>query len=243
MGRNTYVLVHGSWHGSWCWDKVVSLLQSRGQNAVVLDLPGRAGDPRPPKELTLADFAGKVCQVVGLQAEPVMLVGHSLGGISITQAGETCPEGIKALVYLTAFLLQDGQVVGDVYGPGRGGGTVGQVDVDEEKGVSALKPDAPARDIFYQDCSDADVARAGANLVPEPLAARLSPVHTTPERFGRLRRVYIECLQDNAITLDLQRKMQAAQPCRQVLSLDTGHSPFFCAPEQLVEHLLAAAEA
>lgn len=239
---STFVLVHGSWHGSWCWDKVVSLLQARGHNAVVLDLPGRAGDPRPPKELTLADYANKVCQVIRLQPEPVVLVGHSMGGMAVTQAAENCAEGIRAVVYVCAFLLQDGQSLWQAYGPGQNRPTMGHVVVDEEAGVLRFAPDAPLRHLFYHDCSERDFARARAMLVPEPLAPRRFPVRTTAGRFGRIPRFYVETLQDHSVPLAQQREMHTAQPCERVFSLDTGHSPFLAQPGALVEHLLAAAQ-
>jgi pimeloyl-ACP methyl ester carboxylesterase len=74
------LLVHGAWHGSWCWAKLVSLLQQNGLNAIPLDLPGRAGDEAPLEEITLERHARKVCHVADLQRQPVVVVGHSFGG-------------------------------------------------------------------------------------------------------------------------------------------------------------------
>jgi len=66
-----------------------------------------------------------------------------------------------------------------------------------------------------------------------------TPVAVTQENFGRVPRVYIECLQDRAIPPALQKQMYTATPCRNVLSMDTSHSPFFSAPRALADHLLA----
>jgi hypothetical protein len=94
-----------------------------------------------------------------------------------------------------------------------------------------------ARQRFFQDCPDEDVAYAVDRLKPQPLVMRTTPVRITPERFGRVPRAYIHCLDDNAAPLARQRKMVALSPCRHVAELPTGHSPFFAAPDLLAETL------
>ncbi len=235
----TFVLVHGAWHGSWCWDKVVSLLQQAGHNALTLDLPGRAGDKTSIQDLTLEAYAKKVCNVVNLQDELVILVGHSMGGMMIIQAAEYCPDKIKTLVYLCAFLPQNGQSLLDIAQTDTQGLVLPNLVPNQPEGYLFFKENTPFKDIFYNDCSDADVKRAMAMLVPEPIAPAATPVNTTAANFGRVPRVYVECLQDKAIPAYLQKKMYTALPCRRVISMDTSHSPFFSAPEALVAHLTA----
>ncbi len=91
---STYVLVHGAWHGSWCWEKVVPLLEQAGHQVEALDLPGHGQDKTPIREITLAAYTNRVCETLDAQAEPVILVGHSLGGMVITQAAEERPAKI-----------------------------------------------------------------------------------------------------------------------------------------------------
>ena len=85
---STYVLIHGAWHGAWCWDKLAPLLQDQGHTVIAPDMPAHGQDLMPISEVTLQSYANRVCEVVNQQTEPVILVGHSLGGISITQAAE-----------------------------------------------------------------------------------------------------------------------------------------------------------
>lgn len=108
----------------------------------------------------------------------------------------------------------------------------------EDQSYATINPDA-VPEIFYADCPAEDVARAKALLVPEPVAPLATPVGTTRANFGRIPRVYIECLRDKAVSPTIQRQMYSASPCQQLLTLDTSHSPFFSAPEQLVAHLAA----
>src|SRR5690242_4856292 len=104
----TFVMAHGAWHGGWCWTKVVPLLERAGHAAIAPDLPGHGADTTPAREVTLQAYTDRVCQVALAQAEPVVLVGHSMGGLVISQAAEQCPEAMRTLVYITAFLLPNG---------------------------------------------------------------------------------------------------------------------------------------
>lgn len=237
----TILLVHGAWHGSWCWAKIVSLLQRDGLNAVTLDLPGRAGDVTPIENLTLERYAQAVCRVARVQKEPVVVVGHSLGGVVITQAAEYEPQRFAKLVYLCAFLPQNGQSLRTL-AQTEAGLVMPNVRPDTPKGYFSFREDAPLREIFYHDCSEEDARRAAMMLVPEPMAPSATPVSVTEQRFGRVPRAYIECRQDRAIPPSLQRKMNEAVPCREMFSLDTSHSPFLSAPRELAQMIAAVSE-
>ncbi len=99
---STFVLVHGAWHGAWCWEKVVPLLQEAGHGVVVPDLPGHGEDGMPISELSMRGYADRVIRTVDEQPEPVVLVGHSMGGIVVSLVAEARPDRLKKLVYLRA---------------------------------------------------------------------------------------------------------------------------------------------
>jgi pimeloyl-ACP methyl ester carboxylesterase len=230
----TCLLIHGAWHGGWCWRKVLPLVERKGHLAVAPDLPGHGEDKTPTAIVTLQGYADRICEVAARQAEPVILVGHSMGGIAITQAAENCPERIRALVYMCAFLPRNGdslttwasQDAGTMVNPGT-------LNIGAD-GISTVKPEF-AREAFYLQCSDEDFAFAQRRLVAQSPAPLGTPVATTAARWGSVPRYYIECARDRAITLKLQRAMQEASPCRRTFSLDTDHSPFFSKPEELTE--------
>jgi len=82
----TFGLIHGAWHGAWCWERVVPSLERRGARVVAPDLPGMGQDKTPLSGITLAVWARSVADLVEQQSEPAVLVGHSRGGIVISQA-------------------------------------------------------------------------------------------------------------------------------------------------------------
>jgi pimeloyl-ACP methyl ester carboxylesterase len=235
---STYVLIHGAWHGSWCWDKVVPLLEKEGHNVITPDLPGHGNDKSPIPEISLQAYANRVCEVVDAQSEAVILVGHSMGGIVITQAAEYRPEKIKKLVFLAAFLLKSGEFLLQYAEPDTDSLVLPNLIMAGDESYSTWKEDA-LKEALYGDCSEDDVTRAKSLLVPQASAPLETPVNTTPHNFGRLPRVYITCNRDRAISPSIQEKMYNNLPCENVINMDTSHSPFLSAPEELVGHLIS----
>jgi pimeloyl-ACP methyl ester carboxylesterase len=231
----TFVLVHGAWHGGWCWEELVPLLQRRGHVAFAPDLPGMGADRTPLKDVTLDLWTTAICNLIEAQPVPVVLVGHSRGGIVVSAVAERIPQRIACLVYLAAFLPPDGKSLNDLVGPP----TPQSVDafVFAGDGVSASIAPGKAPALFYNTTSDPVGQEASRRLTAEPLVGLTTPVHTSPERFGTVRRAYIECLKDNAIAIDVQRAMQRQLPCDPVITLDTDHSPFYSAPDALADAL------
>ena len=103
------VLVHGAAHGGWCWERLTPLLEQLGYQVQAPDLPGLGADPTPPAAVTFEDYVDRVAEVLRSSPAPAVLVGHSLGGITISQAAERAPEHVAKLIYLAAFLPQDGE--------------------------------------------------------------------------------------------------------------------------------------
>lgn len=235
---STYVLIHGAWHGGWCWDKIVPLLEKQGHKVVAPDLPGHGSDKSPISAVSLPAYTDRVVKVLKTQSEPVVLVAHSMGGIVISQATEYRPEMVKTLVYLCAFLLRDGETLLQVAQDDAEALVLPNLVMTDDQSSATVRDEA-INEAFYGDCSDEDAARAKSLLVPQAAAPFATPVHTTADNFGRVPRIYIECLRDRAISPSAQRKMYTALPCQRVVSMDTSHSPFFSAPEELVAHLAA----
>lgn len=238
---STYLLIHGSWHGAWCWEKVVPHLEGKGHTVFAPDLPGHGQDKIPIPEITLQSYCDRISEVLAKAEEPAILVGHSMGGIAITQAAELWPDKIQTLVYLAAFLPGNGQSLLDLGLQDRDSFLVPNLVIREAEGYSMVKEEA-IREAFYADCTDEDVTWAKSLLVPDPLAPVATPVQISEGNYGRILRTYIYCQQDKAVSFALQKQMVAATPCQQIFTLPTGHSPFLSDPEALVDCLTAVAE-
>ena len=194
---STFILIHGSWHGAWCWYKVIPLLKRAGHRVIAPDLPSLGSDKTPISEVSLPMWAENVGQVLDAQTEPVILVGHSRGGIVISQAAETRPAKVKVLVYLSAFLLQDGESLSQMAQADTASLVASNLILARDKGYATVREEA-IKDAFYGCCDAEDVALARLLLQPEALAPMGTPIRITEENFWRIPRVYIECLRDKA---------------------------------------------
>jgi pimeloyl-ACP methyl ester carboxylesterase len=230
-----FVLVHGAWHGAWCWQRLKTELEAAGHSVVAPDLPSLGEDQTPPEKITLEYWARFVADFVSTPPGPVILVGHSRGGIVISQAAEFAPENIARLVYIAGWLVPNGQSLAGI--------TEGMTDSlvvpnmePARRGVTCRVRDSVLREAFYGACSDADFAFARERLRPEPLKPLVTPLKLT-ERFAKLPRAYVECTFDRAVPLAAQRRMREALPCDRVLTLDTDHSPFFSKTTELAQWL------
>lgn len=136
------------------------------------------------------------------------------------------------------MLLRDGESLLQVAQEDSGSLVLPNLVMAEDQSYTTVRK-AALREVFYGRCSDEDIALAGLLLAPEAMAPSSTPISISDSKFGRVSRVYIECLRDKAIPPALQKKMYTALPCQKVISMDTDHSPFFSAPEALVTHLLS----
>lgn len=233
----TYILVHGAWHGSWCWHKITPLLEMAGHHVVTLDLPGLGQDTTPLADQTFAASVERVLACVDRAAEPVVLVGHSLGGMIISQVAEERPEKIRWLVYLTALLPCTGETALTMQSAPENQSEQMLTCMEMDEHTVRLKLSA-ARELFYHDCPPADVRLAEKWLRPQALQPMTTAV-TLSERFARVPRVYINCGYDRVITPHQQVQMYNRTPCLQVFWLPSGHSPFFSVPERLTARLVS----
>jgi pimeloyl-ACP methyl ester carboxylesterase len=236
----SFVLVSGSWHAAWCWERITPLLEAKGHRVAAPDLLGMGKDPTPAATVTLAGWAEQVADIIRAEPEPVVLVGHSRGGVVISEAAERVPDKIRTLVYLAAVLLPSGATVIDLLSriPREGDQTI--VVTINSDGSGSLAP-GMAQSFFYNKTAPDWVARAESQLCPEPGGGAFTPLTLSAARYGRVPRAYIECLQDRAIPVAMQRAMREALPCDPVITMNTDHSPFYSAPDALAGHLMAIA--
>ncbi len=234
----TFILIHGAWHGAWCWHKLVPLLEASGSRVIAPDLPSMGADTTPPAVITLDYWTRFVAGILERENDPVILVAHSRGGIIASQVAELAPARIRHLVYLAAYLLPSGAKLADTARADTGSLITANM-IPAASGVTCTVRASAVRETFYGRSSEEDAAFASVRLGPEPLKPLVTPLQLSAEKFGQVPRAYIETTQDRVISLESQRRMQAALPCAPVFTLDSDHSPFLSQPEALGRILIS----
>jgi pimeloyl-ACP methyl ester carboxylesterase len=239
----TYLLIHGAWHGAWCWHKVIPLLEAKGHKVIAIDLPGHGHDIRPASDISLNDYVDAVVKTANEQQGQVILVGHSMSGIVISQAAEKLGrKKIQALLYLDAFLPRDGESLFALVeatlkqlstNASRKPNLVENIIISEDHKTNWIKP-AMAVQIFCHDCSEEDKQFASARISKEPIAPLATPLRLTDEVYGVIPKYYILCTESQ----DMDKTFLSTHvPCKKVYTLASSHSPFFSMPQKLVEIL------
>lgn len=233
----TFLFVSGAWQGGDCWELLTPLLAEQGHRALTPDLPAMGRDGTPLAQVTRRLWARFVADRVLEQPEPVVLVGHSRGGLVITDAAQLCADRVAGLVYVASLVPTPTLPLRKMFGLLR--------DHDGPKLMPRLSEDklsntgdpAEVRAIQY-DRTPAHLAdRAIAALKPEPNAALMDDPSFDPTRVADIPRAYIECLHDRSIPLSVQRRMQELLPFQIVESVDSDHSPFYSNPQGLAAAL------
>lgn len=237
----TFILIHGSWHSSWNWHKVNPILERQGHKVLAIDLPGMGRDKTPINEVNLNTTVQLLCSLVNNIEGRVILVGHSKNGIVISQVAEYCSEKIEKLVYLAAYLIPNGKTQSEYSMQDTDGVLKPYVTRYPELNAHTLQPEI-YKEGLYHDCENDITELAKLLLSHETAESGLVPLLLTEENFGSVRRFYIECTEDRAVTPFIQKKMYTETVCEKVYSMNTSHSPFFSKPRELCDILLEIAE-
>jgi pimeloyl-ACP methyl ester carboxylesterase len=209
------------------------------------DLPGHGRNHEDPDRLTLARYATWLTDFIKSLNEPVILAGHSMAGLVISQAAENRPDLIQRLVYLSAYLPGNRQSLFDLIAANHQA-----IDPAPIESIMTMSQDnrrcgIPAEQIkslFYNRCPPSRSHLIPSEF-PEEAALPLSgKVRLTPENYGRIPRTYISCLDDQVIPVTHQRQMLRTIHCDEMIQLDADHSPFLSCPDMLAALLKAIAD-
>lgn len=217
-----YVLVSGAWHAGWCWERAVPKLEAAGHRAIAPNLVGMGPDQTPLSMVTLARWADQVAEIIRKEHERVVLVGHSRGGIVISEVAERVPDRIESLVYLAAFLVPSGGTLRTTAAKVSDEQAVERL-IWSADGTTTVRPEALGP-FLYNTTAPEWVDRARSLVTAEPMIVFTTPLRLTDEGYGSVRRAYIECTEDKAIPISLQRLMQERFPCYPVFTIETDHS-------------------
>lgn len=240
--QKTYVLVHGAWHGGWCWRDVAKPLLEAGHFVLTPSLTGLADrkhlmSPEIGLETHISDIASLI-EYYDLQ--DIVLVGHSYGGMVITGVADRLKERISHIIYLDAALPRSGDSMIS-QGPPRSDDEIQKI----ESNLRMLAPDGIAMQAFPPEIlgiaqSHPSYAWVAEKLTPHPLKTWLDPIKLSNGGSGGLDRTYIHC--NKPVLPNSSFGWHAAQlqddDSWQYHAIATGHDAMVTAPRELLKLIL-----
>jgi pimeloyl-ACP methyl ester carboxylesterase len=238
-----FVLVHGGFHGAWCWSRTIPELERLGRQAIAVDIPGHGR--RLHEEATIANRRDAIVDV--LQPGDV-LVGHSGGGFDATLAAYAATDLVSHIVYLAAALPREGRTYPEAMTMRNA--EDGEFDADaghmleylhfSQDGAMTFASFEGAWEYFYHDCDEQTARWAFERLGPERFGdTTVTPVSVRRFWAADLPRSYILCLQDRSKPRWLSDVVAKRLGVEQ-LTIDTSHCPFLSRPQELAELLVHA---
>ena len=222
----SFVLVHGGAHGAWCWDHLVPHLRvdPRVDTVLAVDLTGHGTrlDAKPPESITVADYVDDVVHAIErADLRDVVLVGHSMAGITLPGAASRVANRIRRLIYLSTTNPPVGHSIMD----------------SMQHPLSPLSRGVDFQTMFCNDLDEAMTQWLFARLGEEPPGPMNEPVVAAPAA-ASLPSTYILLERDEALPPALQRE-QARNACAdEIVPFDAGHSAFASRPRELAQLLL-----
>ncbi len=241
MKQAPIVLVHGAWGGAWIWRRVLGPLRAAGHavHAVTLTGDGERAHLRQPGIRLATHIADVVGLVLAEELSGVVLVGHSYGGMVVTGAADqlldTDPQAVRQLVYIDAMVPLPGEGWGDKHSA--------EVVAARTAAAQANGHALPPPDPIDFGITGADRDWLQRRQVPHPFGPYRDPLHFNGDRWARLPRSFIDCVQPAYPSIAAMRERVRAMPGFKVIEMQTGHCPMVSQPQQLVQHLLALAAA
>ncbi len=243
-----FVLVHGAWHGAWCWSRVLPLLRMGEHTAHAVTLTG-VGERAHllSREISLQTHITDVVNLIEAEElKDVVLVGHSYAGMVVTGAADrllTAAHQLRHLVYLDASVPKPGEAWGDKHPEAT---RIARAAAAALQPLNALTP--PDASVFGLEGSDA--AWVNRRQTPHPFGPYTDPLHFDMVRLGAVPRTFIDCVNPPLATINASRERARSAatwdgywlPNSGLVVMNTGHDPMVSAPAELAQILLRCAE-
>ena len=229
-----FVLIHGGSHGAWCWEPVISELESLRHSAFAFDLPGHGDDQTPRYMVTLETYvAAANCFLRSLETREITLVGHSIAGMILPEVIMANKSQILRVIFLAALVLDAGEAAIDLIPESR---RSSYFEIAAASSDNTLNLDfGRARALFFNDLSEDEARPYYERLTPQPFAPYLAPVKVGARTIETERR-YIMCTEDKTFPNDLcvsMASMLGAVPEK----IEAGHDVMLSRPRELARVL------
>ena len=238
MKQKTYFLVHGSYHGAWCWDSVKNELEKNGHIVYALDLPGHGKDTTSRKNVSMKLYVSYVKDfILNNNLTDIILVGHSMGGIVVSQIAELIPERIKKLVFIAGVILNE-ECFLDVIPESRRDFYLDCLKYSEDKSIP-VNPEF-VKTCFLNKCSNPIIVNVISKLNPQPFIHN-EKIFLKDFKNLNLEVVYIKCSEDKSMTDDYFKTVLDKLPNNyKLIEIESDHEPMFSNPSQLNKILIDA---
>jgi len=236
---NHFVLIHGAWHGGWCWEEVIKELERAGHTAEAPTMPGhQPEDDR--SQITFGDYVDQIVRLLRQQAEPVVLVGHSSAGFLLQAAAPKAADKVAHLIFVNGFILPNGHSQFDLVPP------------EASQALTAAAQASPDNTVPVIEDFVRGVLMAGepvelqdkliSKLVPQPLALFSTPVDTTAFEQLRTPKTIVYCKNDSSLPPGAYLGMAQGLGEHTLIEVDGGHEALFTEPKKVVAALLRSLE-
>ena len=242
ISKSPVVLVHGAWQSESEWEQIKINLTAEGYQVSVVNLPGHGEDTTPASQVEFVDYVNTVKAAVNSYNQPVILVGHSLGGAIITQLAAEIPNKIRKLVYVAGYIPVSGKSVLDYAMMDQGSllGPALQHEPAADGTLGLSNPNADLTNIFCQDGTSAQKQFLLDNYRAEPFAPFLYPLDYQLADYNKAgKKYYVYTTEDRAISYPFQQQMVATFGITNTYSMSTGHSPFVSQATEFTNKLIA----
>lgn len=239
VAKSPIVLVHGAWQGAYVWDQTEADLKAAGYRVSVVKLPGHGDDNTPAFQVSFQSYVEAVKTAINSYDEPVILIGHSLGGAVITQTASELPQKISKLIYVAGFIPQSGKSVLEYSNMDTASLLGPAIRLSEDQTVANIAdPEINLANIFCQDGTDAQKQYLLDRYKGEPTIPLGTPLnYQTADYNAAGVKYYIHTKEDRTITYGFQQQMASEAGIVNTYTLDTGHSPFISKSAELTSLL------
>jgi pimeloyl-ACP methyl ester carboxylesterase len=232
-----FVLIHGAWHGGWCWAGVIKELGKAGHKAIAPTMLGHyKNDDR--SKICLNDYIQKIMETLQSIDGPVVLVGHSSAGFLVQSVAAKTPEKIDHLIFNNAFILPDGKCQFDIVPPDVAQGMTQAASASPDNCVPVMEDFI--RNVLMADASVEEQTELISHLVPQPLALFTSPVNLDGFNKGDFKKTVLFCKNDMSLPEGAYLGMAMELGKHNLIELDLGHEGLFTHPVQIAEGIMKA---